>query len=292
MRVTNASPRSNAATRAIGALSLVCALGLSCAPAAMAQTPYIQTATATNSFFDWTDLKKDLNHNTIYFFTSNWNPVGKTPTFNNHATGVYYDVRPNKGWSIFNQDLTGVPVGASFNVIGLQPAANIYVHQATAGTLAGDWTNLNNGFTNGNPNALVWAVPNWSAGVYENHNIGVWYTGANWAVFDQDGSAIPTNCDFNILIADGPFWPVAYVHTAGAGNIAGDTTYLDNPLINGTTGHMLMVTPNWSPPGGPNVYINHPIGVWYDSNVKRYGIFCEDSAGMPNGASFNVWVMK
>jgi hypothetical protein len=273
----------------VAPLALV--IGLSESNAGAQVAPYVQTATSTNVYYDWTYLKKDVSTSDIYFFTSNWNPPGKTPTYNNHATGVYY-TGSTKGWSIFNQDTSAIPVGASFNVVGLKAASNIYVHTATSGTLAGDWTNLSNGYTNNNPNALVWVTPNWNTGVYENHNIGVWYTGSNWAIFNQDGTAIPTNACFDVIIADGPFWPEAYVATANSGNIAGDTMFLDNPLLNGVTGKELMVTPNWSPPGGPNVYDNHPIGVWYDTSNKRYGVFNQDGAAMPNGASFNIWVMK
>ena len=82
-------------------------------------------------------------------------------------------------WAIFNQDRTAIPVNAAFNVLVLVPASDIFVHTATAGNIAGNYTKIDNALTNGNPNAIVFTTPNWNpggvGGTYDNHNIGVWY---------------------------------------------------------------------------------------------------------------------
>jgi hypothetical protein len=298
MKANTTSIRSNVVNRAIGALSLLCVYGLSPLPHAEAQTPYVQTGTSANRLGDWTDLsKKDTNPNSLYFVTSNWNPPGNPGVYNNHPTGVWFD-SGRKDWAIFNQDDTAIPLGAAFNVIRVPAAENVYVHTATSANSLGDFTLLNNAYTNDNPYALVWVTPNWNpgarGGVYDDHNIGVWYDSyyGRWAIFNQDGSAIPAGASFNVIIgyeADAPYY---YTHTATASNSEGDFTILDDSLINGANGHLLMVTPNWNPDGVGGVYDNHAIGVWYYSAIKRYAIFNQDGSAIPAGASFNVWVLK
>ena len=65
--------------------------------------------------------------------------------------------------------------------------------------------NLVAALTNGNPNAIVVVTPNWNPGgvcpcVYNNHPIGVWYTGSQWAIFNQDIAAMPVNASFNVYV--------------------------------------------------------------------------------------------
>ncbi len=83
-----------------------------------------------------------------------------------------------------------------------------------------------------------------------------------------------------------------FIHRATSGNITFNSTYLDNPLTNGTPDAILYVTQNWNPGGGDGTYNNHPIGVWYDDNRKRWAIFNQDREKMPSGAAFNVAVLE
>jgi len=47
-----------------------------------------------------------------------------------------------------------MPISAAFNVYGRTPADNVYVHTATAANTVGDWTYIDNIYTNHNPYAL------------------------------------------------------------------------------------------------------------------------------------------
>lgn len=60
--------------------------------------------------------------NAILIITPNWNPRNTGGTYNNHATGVYYDPASSK-WTIFNQDLAAIPAGAAFNVMVVKSSA-------------------------------------------------------------------------------------------------------------------------------------------------------------------------
>jgi hypothetical protein len=83
-----------------------------------------------------------------------------------------------------------------------------------------------------------------------------------------------------------------FIHRATPENISANSTYLDNPLTNGTPDATLFVTQSWNPGGGPGTYNNHPIGVWYDANRERWAIFNQDRENMPNGAAFNVAILE
>jgi hypothetical protein len=80
-----------------------------------------------------------------------------------------------------------------------------------------------------------------------------------------------------------------FVQTATAANTAGDSTMLDDPLLNNNPNAVISVTANWNPYGGASTgFDNHQVGVWYDSWEGRWGIFNEDGTSMPVGAAFNV----
>jgi hypothetical protein len=91
---------------------------------------------------------------------------------------------------------------------------------------------------------------------------------------------------------NGAAFDAAFVHRATPENISANSTYLDNPLTNGNPNVIVYVTQNWNPGGGTGTYNDHPVGVWYDSGASKWAIFNQDRQAMPNGAAFNVGVLK
>jgi len=141
----------------------------------------------------------------LFIVTQNFNPSGDCGcTYNNHPIGIWYD---GSQWWVYNEDLSAMPSGAGFNVHALDPNDGAYIHYTTSSNVEGDSTILNNPNLNGQPGAKVLVTHNWSpngSGSYEtynNHPVGVWYTGSNWAIFNEDGAAMPTNAAFNVWIA-------------------------------------------------------------------------------------------
>ncbi|HEX6032755.1 MAG TPA: hypothetical protein VFY90_15090 [Tepidiformaceae bacterium] len=91
--------------------------------------------------------------------------------------------------------------------------------------------------------------------------------------------------------------PAAFVHEATADAIdaacaAGQCTQIDNPLTNGDPNAILLVTQLWDADPGGQVYNPHAVGVWYDPEKEKWEIFNEDQEAMPEGALFNVLVIK
>jgi len=81
-----------------------------------------------------------------------------------------------------------------------------------------------------------------------------------------------------------------YTHLATSANSTGDFTLLDNTVTNNNPQAVIAVTANWNPNGGASPgFDDHPVGVWYDSEAARWGIFNEDRTAMPVGAAFNVY---
>ncbi|OLB80154.1 MAG: hypothetical protein AUI14_07670 [Actinobacteria bacterium 13_2_20CM_2_71_6] len=168
-----------------------------------APTVVVHTATPANIKSNYTDIDNSAGNgkpSAIVWMTPNYGPAN---VYDNHPTGVWY----NGGkWSVFNQDIAGMPDGATFNIsVGAKGARAVFVHSASAGNSAADYTDLDNPATNGHPNALVFVTPNYSpAYVYNKHNIGVWYHNGRWSVFNQDDtSPIPAGAAFNVVVYSG-----------------------------------------------------------------------------------------
>lgn len=139
--------------------------------------------------------------NTILIVTPNWNPPGHGGVYNNHPIGVWYD---GSAWEIYNEDLAPMPIGASFNVRIALAGNGSLVHHASPSNVTLNWTVIDDPNLNGQPGAKVFVTHTWnppgSSAAYVNHPIGVWYTGTNWAIFNQDGAAMPTTASFNVMV--------------------------------------------------------------------------------------------
>lgn len=234
-----------------------------------------------------------LNDNpyAVIFATPNRTPAdGAGSVNNNHHIGVYYD---GGRWRVFNQDFATMPTNAGFNILAPSPGVNVFIHRATAANITEHTTAIDHPLTNNNPNARLLVTPNWKAdsgtGVYNDHPIGVYYAGGRWRIFNQDLSAIPVNAAFNVMVL--PEGAESFVHTASAGTIEAQSTYMTNQRTNGNPAALAFITANWNPNGVGGVYNAHPIGVAYDTSSSRWAVYNQDLAAMPGNAAFNVYVV-
>jgi hypothetical protein len=79
---------------------------------------------------------------------------------------------------------------------------------------------------------------------------------------------------------------------ATSSNTSGDTTYINNKLSNRNRNALVFVTANWNPHNAAEgIYDTAPLGVWYDSAKKKWGIFNEDGSDMAVGMAFNVLIV-
>ncbi len=81
-----------------------------------------------------------------------------------------------------------------------------------------------------------------------------------------------------------------FVHSSNPGNTTSNSTFLDNPLVNGNPNAILLVTQVSDPVDiGDNA---HVIGVWYYDRGGRWAIYNQDLAPMSDDAVFNVIALE
>jgi len=162
---------------------------------------------------------------------------------------------------------------------------------------SGDSAYLYNGAAGDDPKAIVFATLNQTPGgvcgcAAVTKPLGVWYDASvgDWAVFNEDGTNMPSDPSFNILIVQKPS-ASAFVQRATPANTVGGATLMNSKLLNGNARAIIQVTPVWNP-GGTSTGVLDPnaVGVRYYGAKKKWGIFNEDGAAIATGAAFNVMV--
>lgn len=255
---------------------------------------FVHTATLGNIAGNSTDMDNPLSNghpNAIILVTPNYNPGGACPCVSaDFPIGVEYDFANSK-WAVFTQDLSAMPVNATFNVFVLPAGAGVFVQTASVANINFSATVIDNTLTNGHPNAIVFVTQNYNpggglSGTFDNHPIGVYYDGSHWAIYNQDGVTMPVDTAFNVLV----LVPTSdiFVHTATAGNVGGSTTKIDNALTNLHDNVVVFTTLNYNPGGVGGTLDNHNIGV--SESGGGWVIFNQDLAAMPVNAAFNVLV--
>ena len=172
----------------------------------------IVSYTATGgAYFELVDIPGlNNNPNAKPIISSVWTVAGG---YNNGNYGFDYSNGDNKWW-IYNEDLsTAIPTDAVFNIL-VEPAlvnynpAISFVHQATAGTITGNYTVIDHPLLNGNPDAVfvlshVFNHPDApGSNVSCNHTLGTWYSTSaqKWTIFTEDVADFPVNAAFSIAI--------------------------------------------------------------------------------------------
>jgi hypothetical protein len=128
---------------------------------------------------------------------------------------------------------------------------------------------------------------------FEDHALGVFFDWGHgyWAVFNQDGAAMPVGAAFNVVGIPPAFTGGtnnAWVHTAATDN-DGDYTVVEN--TSQMANALVWVTPNWNPGGvHKGIFDTHPLAVKYTGT--DWAIFHEDGSPIPAGASYNVYVVN
>jgi hypothetical protein len=259
----------------------------------------VHRATLANTARNWTEIDNLLtnqNPNAILFVTQN-GEFASTGQSYNHPIGVWYN-NTTKKWGIYNQDhATAIPVGMIFNVLMIPTAdLSVFIHRTTLANTTNNWTEIDNLFINGNPNAILLVTQNWNPSndpkQYNNHAFGVRYnrTRRKWAIFNEAMDAMPVGAIFNVLMSR-VTTPTVFVHRATVANTANNWTEIDNLFTNGNPNAMLLVTQNWNPGGGSGQANKHLIGVKYNKQTGRWAIFNPDKGTVPVGAAFNVVVV-
>jgi hypothetical protein len=257
----------------------------------------VHTATSGNSAYNYTvidDLDAFGNSTMVVQVTPSWNTnLSCGCVYDTHTLGVFYT---GIAWAIFHEDGTAISAGAQYNVTGYPAGfdSNIFAHSATTANISGDYTVLNNATANQNPNAIIMVTQVWNplgqcgGCIYNNHQIGVWYTGTNWVIFNEDGAPMPAGASFNVNVqpnADN------YTFTRGANS----TNYVAEFSASSTDyvpARLIFVTPNATPHGVcPCKFDTHPLGVYYNTYDGRWSVYHQDIAPMVVWENFNIYTV-
>jgi hypothetical protein len=253
---------------------------------------YVHQNFLANTQSYYTDLNNQyLNNNPSarVIVTDNYTPLGDTeetgPDLNN--VGVWYH---NGHWAIFNENHAPMPTDAAFNVYAIIGTGPTFVQTATAANSAYDYTDIDNALTNNQPNAKVFVTQNWNpngtlSGQYDNHPLGVWYHNGKWSIFNEDGTAIPANASFNVVVQPNTLSSL-FVQTATAANSFGDVTCMNNSSINFNQSAAVFVTPNWDL---GSVYVPYTLTVEFHADINEWCINNIAASAIPLGAAFNVF---
>jgi Astacin (Peptidase family M12A) len=277
-------------------LLLYCIVLFSSAVQAQAVFSHVTTGTNTAGHITTLDHPR-LNGNpqAVVFVSPVWEAQGdQNPT---NTFGVWYN---GTRWTIFNQnrtEMSAIPTNRfRFKVLAFSaPTASTFVHTVTAANKAGHITTLDHPSLNNNPNAVITVTQLY--GVYNTHEIGVWYNNGRWTIFNQDRVELPLNATFNVLIGTGGIsgaTTIQHTHTDASklGEPHKGYTILDYPAINNKSDWSLFVTQRWI-----GTYNALGFNIWYDDPSPsdpyhfrdgKWFIYNSGNELMPNNAAFNI----
>ncbi|MCB0456111.1 MAG: T9SS type A sorting domain-containing protein [Flavobacteriaceae bacterium] len=123
---------------------------------------------------------------------------------NDFTYGTWYD---GSFWNLYTEDASTIQFGDAFMVAINGGVAVPYRHAATAGTVFGNYTIIDHPALNGKPDAKFVFTHNWGesgqpSNVIVNEILGAWYTGSNWSIYTEDGTAFPVNSEYDLIIYD------------------------------------------------------------------------------------------
>ena len=257
---------------------------------------FVHEATPANTVLGSTRMDHALangNPDAILLVTQRLETGSGGAILNDHPIAVSYD-QLSERWAISNQDSTGVPPGALFNVLIVNPGREAFVHQASAANTYSHATYIDHPLANGNPNAIPFVTQNQTPGggppgTINDHEVAVLYAegSGKWAIVNHDGASMPPGAAFNVVIPDPDHKFLA--HEATLANTIFHSTYWSHDLTDGAPKALLFATSNWNAGGRPpGVYNNHAITMRYSGAL--WGIRNQDLEAITEGADFNVLI--
>lgn len=233
--------------------------------------------------------------NDLLFVMPNLTPGGLSPCpclLNKvPPVGVWFN---GSRWAIFNEDGSNFGTLFAFNVLVVPKASkSAFEVHATASNRHGDYMIINSPLTNGHPNALLQVTQNFgSPGIFNSHNVGVRYFTARhrWAIFNEDGAAMPAKASFNVLVGNAASnGGRTNVLTATAANRLRGAVIISNPETTGNPNNVVFATQSFNPGGKGGTGNNGFVVASYD-NAHELIFNWGGPADIPLKASFNLLI--
>ncbi len=170
--------------------------------------------------------------------------------------------------------------------------AEWFLHRATDDNINGNTVNLPRHLTD-DAAQKVFAGP-LRFGYFPSHlnrNIGLWYTGANWSVYNEvPAFSFQPDSHWACYIAEGTDTAFTHVHVAASQSVF-KRSYLDHSALNGQPDAILTLAHNWSV---NYVYNNQYSFVDYNTTLGRWYIYGyipnDEFTDIPPNAAWNILV--
>lgn len=157
---------------------------------------FVHTATALNTTGGYTKFDSphcNGNPSAVLRVTAYWNGAG---ALNPHPVAVFYH---EARWYVGNLDRAALPLTAGFLVAVSTGNPMEFVQTSTPANVAGNGTIIYDARINGDAFANL-QVTQVEHGTDDINEIGVYYDGANWVVFNESGAVMPLGAAFFVRI--------------------------------------------------------------------------------------------
>lgn len=152
------------------------------------------------------DAFNELNPGPYAVISNYWNP---NSVYNNNTYGFWYDSVLERR-IIYTEGFNAIPEGAAFKILvnGDEVGVVRFTHIVTTENNISNWSVIDHSSLNGNPNATFvfshyWGVNGALSEVNLDQVLGVWYDGANWAIYREDiTDQIPVGMAFAIILVE------------------------------------------------------------------------------------------
>ena len=234
--------------------------------------------------------------NDLLFVMPNLTPGGISPCpclLNSIApVGVWYN---GSDWAIFNEDESDIGTLFSYNVLAVPKSSkSAFAVHATSPNVHGNYVIINSTLTNGHPDALLQVTQNYDPSrVFNPHPIGVRYfkVRRRWAIFNEDGAAMPVNASFNVLVgtAASNGGQTALLTTTAANRPQPEVT-ISNSQTTGNPNNVVFATQDFNPADKGSTGNSGNVVAAYDG--AHEGIANWAGSPIPLKAAFNLLIFS
>jgi len=142
----------------------------------------------------------------------------------------------------------------------------------------------------GNPDAIIVATPVGGAETRNPHPIGAWYYNGKWNIFNTDHANMPAGLSYKLEIYPQP-GPNQFVHVVTRESLSENSSYIDNPVLNGNPNLQVQILQNYAPDNRAyNLNANHAAATYNSASRKWYISNLNGKPLYPNTA-YNVVVV-
>jgi hypothetical protein len=206
--------------------------------------------------------------------------------------GVWYN---GSQWAVFNEDGSDIGTLMNYNVLVVPKASkSAFTVHATSPNVHGDYVIINSTLTNGHPDALLQVTQIYgSAAVFNPNSIGVRYfkVRRRWAIFNEDGSAMPPNASFNVLVGNAASnGGRTALLTTTAANRPHNEVIISNSQTTGNPNNVVFATQDFNPSDKGGTGNTGNVIAAYDNTNE--GLANWAGSASPLKAAFNLLIFS